>query len=159
MSIDIKAVADLFATSSLGAPENAVGFVLWRVMHRYQRAVDRTLAPLDLTHLQFTTLAMAAWMCRFGEPATQAELARNADIHPMQISLMLKALEDKGMVARPRSAVDTRTKRVEITTAGLTALRATMPMVIGLQQRMFGRDGAPGGALLANLRAVEARGD
>jgi hypothetical protein len=38
-------VADLFATSSLGAPENAVGFVLWRVMHRYQRAADPDRPP------------------------------------------------------------------------------------------------------------------
>src|SRR5579871_5688848 len=100
MSLDVDAIRELYGKTSLGGPDNAIGFVLWRVMHRYQRVVERALAPHDLTHLQFTTLAMIGWMCRSGEPAKQAELARDADIHPMQISLMLKALEGKGMITR-----------------------------------------------------------
>jgi len=43
MSSDTRAIIDLFAAVSLGAPENAVGFVLWRVMHRYQRDTKRHL--------------------------------------------------------------------------------------------------------------------
>src|SRR6187402_1134954 len=62
MSMDVEAIRALFAEASLGGPDKAVGFVLWRVMHRYQRAVERALAPHELTHLQFTTLAMTAWM-------------------------------------------------------------------------------------------------
>lgn len=155
MPVDPRALADFYARETLRAPDQAVGFVLWRVMHRYQRAVDRALAPLDLTHLQFTTLAMAGWLCRTGEPATQAELARRADIHPMQVSLMLKALEAKRMIARERSASDPRAKHVEITPSGLEALRAAMPIVIGVQKAMFGDAGAAGGELLAGLRNVE----
>src|ERR1700750_596456 len=101
VSIDAQTIQQLFESVSLGAPENAVGFVLWRVVHRYQREVDRALAPLDLTHLQFTTLTLAAWLARDGAAATQAELARLGDIHPMQVSHMLATLQAKGMVARP----------------------------------------------------------
>lgn len=151
------ASASLYAKDRLGSPDHAVGFVLWRVMHRYQRAAERALKPLGLTHLQFTTLAMVGWMCRSGEPATQADLAREADIHPMQISLMLKALEGKTLVDRPRSTQDTRTRRVEITNAGIDALRLAFPVVIDLQQTMFGATGAREGALLKALRVVESR--
>ena len=122
MSADARSLTELFATASLGAPEKAIGFVMWRVLHRYVRAVDRALAPLDLTHLQFTTLAMAGWLGRTGDPVTQAKLARFSDIHPMQVSQMLKALETKGMVVRPRGT-DVRTKHVEVTEAGVTAQR------------------------------------
>jgi DNA-binding MarR family transcriptional regulator len=155
MSSETDAIRALFEQSSLGGPDQAVGFVLWRVMHRYQRAVERALAPHDLTHLQFTTLAMAAWMCRSGEPVRQAELARAADIHPMQISLMLKALEAKRMVARQPSAIDTRTRLVGVTPTGIEALRVALPIVVELQHRMFGDAGAPGGALLDALRLIE----
>ena len=156
MAIDPHILTDFYARETLGAPENAVGFVLWRVVHRFQREVDRALAPLHLTHLQFTTLAMAGWLCRSGEPVTQADLSRHAEIHAMQVSLMLKALEAKGMVLRSRSASDTRAKRIEITGAGLDALRAAMPIVIIIQRRMFGPDGAPHGALLTALGDIEA---
>lgn len=155
MDLDADAIRKLFEEASLGSPDNAVGFVLWRVMHRYQRAVERALGSHDLTHLQFTTLAMVGWMCRSGEPATQADLARRADIHPMQISLMVKALEAKKMVSRERSTKDTRTLLVSVTDKGLSALRIAFPIVIDLQRSLFGAAGAPGGALLHALREIE----
>lgn len=157
MTINPSILAEFYAEESLGAPENAVGFVLWRVLHRFQREVDRALAPFALTHLQFTTLAMAGWLCRTGETVTQAELSRRTEIHAMQISLMLKALEAKGMVQRPRSISDTRAKTIEIDVAGMAALRAAMPIVIAIQQRMFGEAGAPHGLLLGELHEIEAR--
>lgn len=155
MGPDVETIRDLYEQTSLGSPDNAVGFVLWRVMHRYQRAVERALAPHDLTHLQFTTLAMVGWMCSSGEPTSQAELARRADIHPMQISLMLKALEAKAFISRQPSGTDSRTRLVGVTSAGLEALRVAFPIVIEIQQAMFGRAGAPGGQLLRALHQIE----
>ena len=158
MATDTDVIRALYAETSLGGPDEAVGFVLWRVMHRYQRAVDRSLQPHGLTHLQFTTLAIVGWMCRSNAPATQVELARQADIHPMQVSLMLKALEAKRMVVRARSSTDTRARSVDITESGLEALRQAFPVVIALQQDIFGEAGAPGGTLHRALRDVEERG-
>ena len=158
MGMDIDAIRALYAEASLGGPDEAVGFVLWRVMHRYQREVERALQPHGLTHLQFTTLAIVGWMCRSDAPATQVELAKQADIHPMQVSLMLKALEAKHMIVRSRSSTDTRARSVGITESGVEALRQAFPVVIALQQMMFGKAGAPGGTLHRALRDVEERG-
>ena len=155
MSRETRAIKDLFATSSLGAPEKAVGFVLWRVVHRYVREVDRALAPLGLTHLQFTTLAMAAWLGRTGDAVTQVALARAADIQPMQVSHMLKALEDKGLLTRARNAADTRAKYISVTAAGLRALRRALPVGIEVQRRLFGEEGKPGGSLLVVLQRLD----
>jgi DNA-binding MarR family transcriptional regulator len=152
---DAKAIAHLFATVSLGAPEKAVGFVLWRVLHRYVREVDRALSGLDLTHLQFQTLALAAWLCRADEPATQSGIARAGDIQKMQVSHMLKTLEDKGLITRPRRTSDVRAKHVEVTAAGLARLRQALPEVIDVQRRMFGDDGMPGGSLHTTLLRLD----
>lgn len=157
MSSDARALTELFEDVSLGAPENAVGFVLWRVFHRYQRETDRALAALDLTHLQFTTLALAAWLARSGEAVTQSELARAGDIHPMQVSLMLKALESKGMVARARSPSDVRIKHVQVTAAGLAVLREALPVMMEVQGRLFGEEGRVGGPLLTALLHIDHR--
>ncbi len=155
MQTDARPLDHLFDAASLGGPENAVGFVLWRVVHRYVREVDRVLAPLDLTHLQFTTLILAAWLGRTDDAVTQAKMARFGDVHPMQVSLMLKALEAKALVTRLRSASDVRAKRVEVTAAGVTALRRALPLVNEVQGRLFGDAGRPGGGLLAALLRVE----
>lgn len=151
MSNNAKDITKLFETASLGAPENAVGFVLWRVVVRYQREVDRALARLDLTNLQFMTLIMAAWLGRAGEAVTQTDLSLFGDIQKMQVSHMLKTLESKGMVARSRSALDVRAKHIEVTAAGLAVLRRALPLVIDVQRRSFGTQGAPGGSLLTAL--------
>ncbi|SEU36032.1 MarR family winged helix-turn-helix transcriptional regulator [Stigmatella erecta] len=155
MSSDPRAIQELFSKYALGPPENAVGFVLWRLVHQYQREADRALAPVDLTHLQFMTLIMAAWLARSGEAVTQAGISRSGDIHPMQVSQVLKTLEAKGMVARRRNPSDIRAKHVEVTAAGLAALRSALPLAIEVQQRLFGEEGRPGGSLLAALLRLD----
>ena len=155
MTNDGPAISEMFETVSLGSPERAVGFVLWRVSNRYQREADRALVPLGLTHLQFMTLIMAAWLARAGEAVRQAEIARSGDIHPMQASLMLKTLEEKGLVVRDRSPSDVRAKVVFVTKAGLEALRMSLPRVIEVQCRLFKEAGGPNGDLLVALLEVD----
>ena len=155
MGPDQADISNVFDTVSLGSPQNAIGFVLWRVFHRYQREVDRALEPLGMTLLQFTTLTLVAWFGKSGKEATQADLARFGDMHPMQLSLMLKALEKKMLIARSISSADVRAKRAVLTGAGLIALREALPVVVMEQQRIFGEMGAPGGILLSLLATID----
>jgi DNA-binding MarR family transcriptional regulator len=144
----------MFASVSLGAPERAVGFVLWRVLHRYVREVNHALNGLDLTHLQFQTLALTAWSGRDGHPVSQTEIGRAGDVQKMQVSHMMKALEQRGLITRSRNSADTRSHSVEVTAAGVSTLRDALPLVVDVQRRIFGEDGMPQGALLqALLRA------
>lgn len=117
--------------------------------------VNLPRAPLELTHLQFETLIQAAWLGRSSEQVTQSEIARFGDIHPMQISQMLKTLESKGLIARVSSKSDRRAKHVKITAAGLSALRRALPAVIDVQSRFFGEEGRVGGSLLSALRRLD----
>ncbi|ADW68431.1 regulatory protein MarR [Granulicella tundricola MP5ACTX9] len=145
----------MFDEVSLGAPENAVGFVMWRIVAHYQREVDRALTLDNLTNLQFITLSLVAWFGREGTPVTQIELARSAGIHPMQVSQTLKLLETKKMISRRISKSDTRAKRVEVTKTGLDALHQALPKVIAVQRSLFGKAGRPGGSLLKELLRID----
>jgi len=156
VSNDAKEIQELFDKVSLGAPENAVGFVLWRLVVRYQREVDRALTPLELTNLQFVTLALTAWLGRTGEAVTQSELARYSGIHPMQVSHMMKTLESKGFISRKRSKLDVRAKRVEVSRKGLNVIRRALPTVIKVQQRLFGDEGRPGGPFINTLLRLDS---
>jgi DNA-binding MarR family transcriptional regulator len=148
-------IIKMFETVSLGAPENAVGFVTWRVVHRYQREVDKALQPYNLTHLQFITLALVAWMGREGNAATQSQLARFGDIHPMQVSNVLKALEQKKMVSRDTTPSHALAKQVVLTKEGLKKLGRVLPIVMDIQLRVFGEEGRPGGRLLKALLRID----
>jgi DNA-binding MarR family transcriptional regulator len=150
------AIRLIFEDVSLGAPENAVGFVMWRIVARYQRQVDRALLADNLTNLQFTTLSLVAWFGRDGLTVTQVQLARFAGIHPMQVSQTIKILETKRMVLRQVSDSDARAKRIEITKAGLRSLRAALPKVIAVQAAIFGDSGKPGGDLLHQLLLISS---
>lgn len=159
MITDPRTITAMFDDVSLGAPERAIGFVMWRIVHRYQREVDQALRPLDLTHLQFVVLTLVAWQARAGAPATQAALAKFGDIHPMQLSNVLKALDQKGAVLRTPAPSNALAKCVEITSAGIVALREALPLVIEIQGRLFGDEGRPGGRLLESLVLIDGDGD
>lgn len=148
-------IREVFDTVSFGAPEKAVGFVLWRIVHRYMREVDRALVPLDLTHLQFMTLAMVAWLGRTADPVTQSDVAAHGDIHPMQVSLMLKALEHKGFVVRQRSGADVRVKHLELTREGIALLRQSLPIVVTVQKTLFGELADVDGDFLKTLLQLD----
>ena len=158
MKAEPKDIADLIDTVSSGSPRNAVGFMLWRITHRYQREVDRALRPQQLTHLQFVTLTLAAWLAREGEAVNQAQLARFGDIHPMQVSNVVKALEEKALVYREPAAVGPA-KAIGVTLAGVETLRVSLPLVIAVQRRIFGEAGRPGGALFDGLAAIDRASD
>lgn len=148
-------ITDMFESVSLGAPENAVGFVMWRITHRYQREVDQMLRPHGLTHLQLVTLALVAWMGRAGGSATQAEVARFGDIHPMQVSTVLKSLECKALIQRMPALGYGPAKNVAPTPDGIAALRVALPLMVEIQSRLFGPEGRPGGSLLQMLLRLD----
>ncbi|UAJ10508.1 MarR family winged helix-turn-helix transcriptional regulator [Glacieibacterium megasporae] len=140
------------APVSLLSPEQAVGFVLWRVLHRYQREVDRALISLGITHLQFAILAMGTWLAADGSRLTQSALAAASGIHPMQLSSVLKALEHKLLVTRRTAPSNLRSKIVMLSPQGITTVAEALPLVIAVQRRVFGKSEA---ALMDILRSIE----
>ena len=57
-------------------PGETFGFRLWRIVHAWQRRLEGALAPLDLTHLQFVTLATIGWLSSQGGDANPKQDCR-----------------------------------------------------------------------------------
>lgn len=150
-----NALNTMFEDVSLGAPENAIGFVLWRITSRYQREMDAALAPVDLSNLQFVTLALVGWFERSGSAATQIELSRFGGIHPMQLSQMLKTLETKQFITRKRDEKDSRAKQANLTRSGFNTLRGALPIAVAVQNRLFGELGEKESPLLETLLRLD----
>jgi DNA-binding MarR family transcriptional regulator len=99
-------------------PGDSPGFLLWHATLRWQRDISAALAPLGLTHVQFVLLACAWWLNSQGEHPNQLALARQAGTDVKMTSQVLRALEQKGLVAREVDPADTRAKRLRVTEAG-----------------------------------------
>lgn len=145
----------LFEAESPGGPERAVGFMMWRVSRQYLRSIDRALAPLSLTHLKFHTLTLIAWLSKTEQVITQKRLSEFSDIQPMQVSLILKGLEDAGLIVRARAAADTRAKVVQLTAAGWQSLKEALPIAVQCQEAFFGDAARPDSDLLRLLSELD----
>jgi MarR family transcriptional regulator, organic hydroperoxide resistance regulator len=105
--------------------------------HAWQRHVEEKLEPFGLTHLQFVVLISTAWHMRTSGPPSQAELARWAQIHPMQVSQVVKLLMNKKLLLREKMPNDARAHRLALTMEGLTRLEAAVPVMKEAHQSFF----------------------
>ena len=133
MTIDWKRI------SQFAVPEDSTGFMLWQVVHSWQRQLEVVLVELDITHLQFVILAGIGWMTRNGDLLTQARLAEFCKIDVMQISQVSRKLEVKGLIKRSAHPTDTRAKVLSLTSTGITILEQALPLVECLNADFFSR--------------------
>jgi DNA-binding MarR family transcriptional regulator len=128
------------------------GLMLWVVTLRWQRRMAATLAPLDLTHVQFVLLASAWWLGEHEGAPQQQRLAEHAGTDVKMTSQVLKTLVAKGLVERRADAEDARAKRVHVTAAGRELAPRAMTAVEAADRDFFAV--APSADVLRVLRAL-----
>jgi DNA-binding MarR family transcriptional regulator len=99
-------------------PAESPGFLLWHATLRWQRDIARTLAPIDLTHVQFVLLACTWWLNQHGRHPSQIALATFAGTDVKMTSQVVRSLERKGLVEREVDATDTRARLLRVTRRG-----------------------------------------
>jgi DNA-binding MarR family transcriptional regulator len=125
--------------SQFSAPEDSSGYLLWQVVHLWQRQVGVALAKLDLTHLQFVLLAGIGWLTRSHDLLTQVRLAEFCKIDVMQVSQVARKLEIKKLVQRSEHPTDTRAKVLVLTAHGEAILEQAIPLIEHLDNAFFSR--------------------
>lgn len=136
-------------------PEESVGLLIKQVFYSLTREIDREMAPLDLTAMQWRPLLLIAK----GLAETPAELARQMDVDTGAITRTLDRLEAKGLLRRVRCHEDRRVVRLEITDAGAAASARIPPVLsraIDLHLRGFSPEEVE--RLTGMLRRMRANG-
>jgi DNA-binding MarR family transcriptional regulator len=121
-------LADAVAASEAGAQhagdtlgsylvEDQVGFLLRRAHQRHVALFLETMAPLDLTPMQFTALIKVVELGR----VTQNQLGRLVATDPATIQGVVRRLAGRGLVRRTTDPMDRRTTVLAPTQAGLDA--------------------------------------
>ncbi|WP_406723900.1 MarR family transcriptional regulator [Streptomyces sp. GD-15H] len=122
------------------------GFLVWRLSMKWRVAVDRAVAPLGLTHAQYSLVASLYGMGRAGERPSQRRLADHTGLEPLYVSKLARALEASGLLERTRDPRDPRAVQLALTERGVDVTRRAIEVVhllLGqLLEPLGGLDGA-----------------
>ena len=135
-------------------PEQSAGFLLWHVTLRWQRAIAKALAPLDLTHVQFVLLASIWWLNQQGEEPNQLTLARHAGVDVKMTSQVIRSLEGKDLVERTADPADARARLLRVTRRGRRLAPRAVETVEGVDREFFSAASDPD-QVLSVLRELQ----
>lgn len=120
-------------SETVGDLEQAVGYVLKQAQAALRAAMEAVLRPLDLTVPQYACLELLGQ--RPG--LSNAELARGAFVTRQSMNLVLRGLQDRGLVTRPGQAPHGRALPTQLTSAGREQLHAASAAVRAVEKRML----------------------
>ncbi|MCX4821142.1 MarR family transcriptional regulator [Streptomyces sp. NBC_01142] len=129
------------------------GFLVWRLSTKWRVAVDRAVAPLGLTHAQYSLLASLLGMQRSGTRPSQRQLADHTGLEPLYVSKLARALEAAGLLERTPDPADTRAVQLSLTAHGREVTRRAIAVVQQLLDQLL----APLGGLDGPRTEVFAR--
>ncbi|MFI9327554.1 MarR family winged helix-turn-helix transcriptional regulator [Kitasatospora sp. NPDC052868] len=121
---------------SKGSPGPTPGFLVWRLANKWRVAVDRALAPLGLTHAQYSLVASLHGMQRTGERPSQRRLADHTGMEALYVSKLARALESAGLIERTRDPRDPRAVQLALTEQGRTVTRQAVAAVQELLEQL-----------------------
>ena len=117
----------------VGELELSVGYVLKQVHASLRNAMDETLRPLDLTVPQYACLELLGQ-----DPGlSNSELARRAFVTRQSMNLVLRRLQERGLLTRPDQAPHGRALPSELTQDGLDILRQASIAVRAVEKQLF----------------------
>lgn len=122
------------STASEGATP---GFLVWRLSMKWRVAVDRAVAPLGLTHAQYSLVASLYGMQRGGERPSQRRLADRTGLEPLYVSKLARSLESAGLLERTRDPRDPRAVQLALTEEGRARTLRAIKVVQGLLEQLL----------------------
>jgi DNA-binding MarR family transcriptional regulator len=122
---------------SNGSEGATPGFLVWRLSMKWRTAVDRAVAPLGLTHAQYSLVASLYGMHRTGERPSQRRLADHTGLEPLYVSKLARALESAGLVSRERDPRDPRAVRLSLTEEGRQTTARAIDVVHALLEQLL----------------------
>jgi DNA-binding MarR family transcriptional regulator len=110
------------------------GYLLWRLSTKLRAGVDRVLAPLGLTHAQYTLLASLYGFSQTGAQPSQRELADWTGLEPIFVSKLARALQQAGLIERTDHPADARAVQLRLTDDGTDVAQRAIAIVHAFQE-------------------------
>jgi DNA-binding MarR family transcriptional regulator len=114
-------------------PGNGIGRLLGRVKIEMHDALERELAPHDITAAQFVILMNLST----GEVDSASKLCKGVSYDPGAMTRMLDRLEAKGLIRRVRCGDDRRKVILELTPEGKAVYPKLVATYVGVLNRFL----------------------
>jgi MarR family transcriptional regulator, organic hydroperoxide resistance regulator len=125
------------ASKKKSTPTPPLGFLLWQTANAWQRYIKTVLDPVGITHVQFLLLESIDNLTQSNQSTTQIRVAKDAGTDVMMTSKVLRALEEKKMIARKTSKTDARAIQLLLTTTGQKCLERASALVGDADEKFF----------------------
>ena len=112
-------------------PSQGVGAFIGRARRTIVEAIERKLAPLDISHAQWIVVMLLG----DGSASTAAELCKTLVYDPGAMTRLLDRLQKKRVLRRVRAKSDRRSTRLELTADG----KRLYPKILQALVRVFNR--------------------
>lgn len=116
----------------VGPLDTTVGYLLKQAEATIRGEMDAVLRPMDLSVPQYACLELLHQHAEL----SNAELARAAFVTRQSMNLVLRGLEDRGLVTRPDIAATGRARAAELTGSGRTLHARASVAVNEIERRM-----------------------
>ena len=116
--------------------DQPLGYLLYRAHNALRAEVTATvLEPLGLAFPQYICMRI---LFKFPD-RSNAELARDTNVSPQAMNMVLRGLEERGLVARPASVSSGRSLPATLTRAGQELLDKTDAGVRAAEDRLMAK--------------------
>lgn len=117
----------------IGELDQSVSYVLKKVHASMRASLDESLRRLDLTVPQYACLELLG-----RDPGlSSSELARRAFVSRQSMNLVLRRLQDRGLLMRPSQASRGRALPSELTDDGRSVLHQASLMARAVEKELF----------------------
>ncbi len=114
--------------------DQPLGYLLNRVLHALKTDVSATvLDPLDVGFPQYLCMRMLAKY----PGHSNADLARAIGVSPQAMNMVLRGLQDRGLITRPASVPSGRSLPAQLTREGEDLLKRTDAGVRAAEHRLL----------------------
>lgn len=124
---------DMSQAEVVGALEKSVGYILKEATVTLRAAMDLGLRPLDLSVAQYACLELL----QQSPGLSNAELAREAFVSRQSMNLVLRGLQQRGLLTRPDTAAHGRARPITLTTLGQQRWRQASTTVRAIETAML----------------------
>ena len=117
--------------------ETIAGFLLWQVSKLWQQRLTLALQDLGLPPTQAVILANVLRLSEEGGEVTQSLLSKATKVDRMTASQTLRSLEEKRLITRQSSKVDSRTNQIQLTELGRETAFETVARLAAAHEAFF----------------------
>lgn len=120
-------------------PQDSPGFLLWQTTIIWQRLINKSLEPYNITHPEFVIMALLLWLSKNNHHTTQILISKWSKLDKMTVSKSVRRLEKEGYIKRAEHELDSRAKNVFLTDKGTKMISLLVPIIEKVDEQFFGK--------------------